>query len=71
MFYVMKQRSLIANTPEGCTYDRLGRFKTYDEALEYLKRNKQGAAPTFILEEKAIANYESIWDYVGGKVIEY
>lgn len=66
MFYVIKKRSFTAES-----YDKLGEFKTYDDALEYLKRNKQDVTPTFIFEVKAVANHESIFDYVSGSIYEY
>jgi len=71
MFYVMKQRTLWANNhPDANVYDRLDEFKTYEDALEYLKRIKP-EVNTFIFEEKAIGNYENIWDIAGGRIIEY
>lgn len=71
MFYVMKQRTKWAdNHPDANVYDRLDEFKTYEDALEYLKRNKPDKN-TLILESLAVADSESIFDFAGGKVIEY
>lgn len=71
MFYVMKQRTLKANNhPDANVYDCIDEFKTYADALSFLKRIKP-EVNVFVVEVKAVANYESIFDYVGGSIYEY